>query len=130
MQILKYINEKPGFIIPLHGFKALYLNFFINLLCNKKIVFNNVSKEMFIFSTKEIDKYFLASQIYKFVAFRNKMSGFEYESQEKFKKLYKNPSTKYYNKLTAKDIFIIKDVIARDIEASDFALKLYQNENS
>lgn len=124
LEILKYINEKPGFIIPLKGFKGFYINFVTSLLFDKKLKFKMNSDEMFIFSTKEIDKFFFASQIYKFIAFRRNLSGFDFKNQEKFKKLYKNPNETAFSKLTAGDIFAVKEVIARETEATDFALKL------
>lgn len=125
-KILKYINEKVGFIVPLQGFKAFYLNFLLSLICDKKLSFKSKIPEMFVFSAKKIDNCFLASQIYKFVAFRKKMAGFDYETQEKFKKLYKTPNEKNFSKLTAGDIFAIKEAIARDVEAANFGLN-FQN---
>lgn len=125
-KILKYINEKQGFLTPLRGFKGFYINFIVSLICDKKLVFNTKSNGMFVFSAKSIDTYFLASQVYRFVAFRKKMPGFEYEVQEKFKKIYKTPNEKNFSKLTAGDIFALKEAIARDVESVDFAMKLHQ----
>ena len=125
VKILGNINEKQGFIIPLKGFKAFYLNFMLGLLCDKKFIFNKNSKEMFVFSTKGIDNFYLASQVYKFVAFEKKLAGFEYEIQEKFKKIYKRPNAKIFNALTAGEIFALKEAIARDIESVDFATKIH-----
>ena len=126
VDILKNINEKQGFILPLKGFKAFYLNFIISLLCDKKLVFKSTTDSMFIFHTKPIDKFFLASQVYRFVAFRKKMPGFEYDVQEKFKKIYKSPKASDFNMLTAGEIFALKEAIARDVESVDFAVKLNQ----
>ena len=123
-KILKYINEQPGFIPPQRGLSAIYLNFILSLLCDKKINFSNTSKEMFVFSVKDIDEYYLASQIYKFVAFRKNMPGFEEDTQKIFKKLYKNPKKIQNSKLTAGEIFAVKEAIARDVEAADFAFKI------
>lgn len=124
VKILKNINEKQGFLTPLKGFKAFYLNFFISLLCDKKLSFKMNTPSMFVFSGTPIDKYFLASQVYRFVAYRKKLPGFEYSVQDKFKKIYRNPNTKNFNSLTAGDIFALKEAIARDVESVDFAVKL------
>lgn len=125
VKILGNVNEKQGFITPLKGFKAFYLNFMLGLLCDKKLVFKKKSKEMFVFSTKGIDNFYLASQVYRFIAFEKNLAGFEYEVQEKFKKIYKRPNAKIFNTLTAGEIFALKEAIARDIEAVDFATKLH-----
>jgi len=127
-KILAYINEKPGFITPLKGGKAMFLNFVISLFCDKKLVFKKTSEAVFVFSKKEIDKYFLAAQIYKFIAYTKNLPGFEFTEQEKFKKLYRKPDNAAFEKLTAGDIFAIKEVIARESEAADFALSLTQEE--
>lgn len=125
VKLLANINEKQGFLTPLKGYKAFYLNFWIGLLCDKKIVFSTKTNEMFVFTTKDIDNFYLASQVYRFVAFKKNLAGFEYEIQEKFKKIYKNPNVKNFNSLTAGDIFALKEAIARDVEAVDFATNLY-----
>ncbi len=124
--ILKYINEQPGFITPQKGLSAIYLNFMLSLFCDKKIMFKNTTEEIFVFSVKDIDEYFLASQIYKFVAFRKNMPGFEEKTQKMFKKMYKNPKKIQSPKLTAGDIFAVKEALARDVEAADFAFKLHE----
>lgn len=128
MKLLNYINEKPGFIVPLKGKKAIFLNFITSLLGDKKISFKSETEAMFVFSKKEIDKFFFAAQVYKFVAFRKKMPGFDFEEQEKFKQLYRKPNETEYAKLTAGDIFAIKEVIARETESVDFAFKLNEEE--
>lgn len=128
VKLLQYIMESPGFIVPLKGYKAYFLNFVTGLLCEKKIIIKNETEAMFVFSMKEIDKFFFAAQVYKFVAFRKKMPGFSFEEQEKFKKIYKKPNPADFAKLTAGDIFAIKEVIARETEATDFALKLNDEE--
>ncbi len=125
VKLLGNINEKQGFLTPLKGYKAFYLNFWIGLLCDKKLVFSTKTNEMFVFTTKDIDNFYLASQVYRFVAFKKNLAGFEYEIQEKFKKIYKNPNVKNFNSLTAGDIFALKEAIARDVEAVDFATNLY-----
>lgn len=125
VKLLGNINEKQGFLTPLKGYKAFYLNFWIGLLCDKKFVFSTKTNEMFVFTTKDIDNFYLASQVYRFVAFKKNLAGFEYEIQEKFKKIYKNPNVKNFNSLTAGDIFALKEAIARDVEAVDFATNLY-----
>jgi len=128
VKLLRNINEQQGFIIPLKGFKAFYINFIFGLLCEKKIIFKAETDAMFIFNKNKVDVYYLASQIYKWIAFRKKLPGFEFSVQEKFKKLYNRMTEKELNKLSADEIFAIKEVIARESEASDFSIRLHSEQ--
>jgi len=128
VKLLRNINEQQGFIIPLKGFKAFYINLIFGLLCDKKINLKTKTEPMFIFNKNKVDVYYLASQIYKWVAFRKKLPGFEFPVQEKFKKLYNRMTEKELNKLSADEIFAIKEVIARESEASDFSIKLHSEQ--
>lgn len=128
VKILQNIGEKQGFITPLKGFKALYLNFVFGLICDKKLVISTKTQSVFVFNKNHIDPYFLSAQIYKWVAMRKKMGGFEFSVQEKFKKLYNKMTESEINKLSANEIFAIKEAIARESEASDFALKLHSEQ--
>ncbi|MGN0014461.1 MAG: hypothetical protein ACI37T_03485, partial [Candidatus Gastranaerophilaceae bacterium] len=129
VKLLKNVNEKQGFLTPLRGFKAFYINFVFSFLCEHKLVFKTKSESMFIFSSSPIDTFFLASQIYRYVAFKKNMPGYEAEVQEKFKKIYKNPNYKNFSSLTAGEIFALKEAIARDVEAVDFAEKLHKEQS-
>ena len=126
--ILSKIKEKQGFIPPIKGFEAYYLNFCLGLICDKKLVFKSETEPMFIFNTTQMDTYFLASQIYKYAAFKMNMSGFENSVRKNYKKIYYSPKASEIEKLTAGDIFAIKDAISRDVEAIDFGLS-FQDEN-
>lgn len=129
VKLLKNVNEKQGFLTPLQGFKAFYINFIFSLLCEHKFVFKMKTEPMFIFSSSVIDTFFLAAQIYRFVSFRKNMPGYEIDVQEKFKKIYKNPNQKNFESLTAGEIFALKEAIARDVEAVDFAEKLHKEQS-
>lgn len=124
VKLLQNINEKQGFIISLKGFKAFYINFVFGLICDKKLILKTTTEPLFIFNKNKVDMYYLAAQVYKWIAYRKKLPGFEYKVQEKFKKLYSKMTQDDLNKLSADEIFAIKEVIAREEEASDFAIKL------
>lgn len=126
--VLSKIKEQQGFIPPLKGFCAYYLNFCIGLICNKKLVFKSETEPMFVFNTKEMDVCFLASNIYKYIAFKMQMPGFDNSSRKNYKKIYYSPKVSEIEKLTAGDIFAIKDVVAREVESVDFGLS-FQDEN-
>ena len=83
---------------------------------------------MFIFNRNHVEPFYLAAQIYKWVALKKKMPGFEFEVQEKFKKLYGKMTEKEINKMSADEIFAVKEALARENEASDFGLRLYSEQ--
>ena len=60
--ILNFIKEEEGFITELKGFKALYLNFVISLICNKKITISFNTKPMFVLRDLEVDPYYMSHQ--------------------------------------------------------------------
>ena len=121
-KILGIINETEGFITPKKGLKAAYLNFIIN----KKLSFE--FGECFIMRDLPLDPYYTIHQFYSWYAFKSGFAGYEYEAQEKFKKIFyaKNQSEKI-NSLGISDILEVKEAINRDKEALDFVIKLATN---
>lgn len=128
VKLLQNIGEKQGFIIPLKGFKAFYINFVFGLICEGKINISFKTPPLFVFNKNNVEPFYLAAQIYKWIALKKKMPGFEFEVQEKFKKLYNKMTEKEINKLTADEIFAVKEALARENEAADFGLRLYSEQ--
>lgn len=128
VKLLQNIGEKQGFISPLKGFKAFYMNFVFGLICEGKINISFKTTPLFVFNKNNVEPFYLAAQIYKWVALKKKMPGFEFEVQEKFKKLYNKMTEKEINKLTADEIFAVKEALARENEAADFGLRLYSEQ--
>ena len=81
-KILAKINEQEGFILPKKGLKALYLN----LILNKKISFK--TPEMFVLRNGELNTYAFIYQFYNWYCYKMKLSGFDDETQEKFKHIF------------------------------------------
>jgi len=125
VKLLGNIGEEQGFIPPLKGFKAFYINFVFGLICDKKLIFKTETEPVFIFNKNKVDMYYLSAQVYKWIAFRKKLSGFDCKVRDKFKKLYLKMTENDLNKLSADEIFAIKEAIAREEEASDFAMKIH-----
>jgi hypothetical protein len=63
------IGENEGFIYPQKGFKALYLS----LLTDRKFSLN--TKEMFLLSKGEINKYYFIYHFYNWYAFKHNIAG-------------------------------------------------------
>ena len=115
-KLLNPICENEGFIYPSKGAKALY----ISLAANKKFALK--TDEMFILSQGEINKYYFIYHLYNWFAFKNNISGMDYESQELLKKyLFSNSDTK---ELQLAEIFKLKDAIKQDKASIEFVVKL------
>ncbi len=118
----KYLNpigENEGFIIPTRGAKALYFSILAKLKPSFK------TKEMFILSNGEINKYYFIYHFYNWYAFKHNISGLDAESQYLLKKyLYTNADTK---QLQLADIYKLKDAIKQDKASIEFVIKLCRN---
>ncbi len=118
-KILNTIRENEGFIYPATGLKAVYLSF----LTNKKFALR--TKEMFIVSEGELNKYYFIYHVYNWFAFKNNIYGIDAQSQELLKKyLFTNADTK---ELQLNDIYKLKDAIKQDKAAIEFVVKLCRN---
>ena len=116
--ILKLINEEEGFITELKGFKGL----FINLITEK--IFCTTSKPIFIISDNNLEPAILLHHFYKWYALQMDLPGFDFQTQENFKKhLKRNYDT---SKLSINEIIDMQEAIARDKEATQLALNYIQ----
>ena len=121
-KILSVINETEGFITPKRGLKALYLNAVINKKLSAKF------GECFIMRNLTLDPYYTIHQFYSWYAFKSGFAGYEYEAQEKYKKLFSSKNRSgVINTFGISDILEVKEAINRDKEALDFVIKLATN---
>ena len=115
-KILNPIGENEGFLYPAKGTKAIYLSLAINRKLSLK------TKEMFVLSKGDINKYYFIYHLYNWFAFKNNISGMESESQELLKKyLFTDSDTK---ELQLAEIFKLKDAIKQDRASIEFVIKL------
>ena len=123
-KILNLINETEGFITPKKGLKALYLN----AVLNHKLSFN--FKECFIMRNMEIDPYYAIYNFYSWFAFKSGFAGYDYDSQEKFKRLgYSQNKSEEIDSFSISDILSVKEAIRRDVEAIDFVIRIAKNKD-
>lgn len=115
-KLLKNIGEEDGFLLPLEGTKAMVLNWVLN----KKIAFK--TPVMFVFKEELLDEYFILQQFYKWFSYKSGLPGFDSKTQSIFKKYM----TKGYDitKLGLEDTLLLKEAVARDSEATDFAIEI------
>ncbi len=116
-KILSVIKEEEGLITPLEGIEALYLNTVTHSGFSLK------SKPMFVMRNGQIDPYYMAHQFYKWYALQMKLPGFDFMSQKIFK-IYLNSDGAILSNLTLDEMTGLKEAIARDQEATTFALDL------
>ncbi len=123
-KLLANINEEEGFLTPLKGFKACYINFILGLNSGK-INFNLKTRPMFIFNINNTEIYTVARALYKYYGYKNNLPGYDYKSQEIFKKIYKaEKNTSYNKKYTIEEMYSCKEAIARDLESINFTIQL------
>lgn len=123
-KILAKINEEEGFITPHKGWKAFYLNFWVGLLCDKKIVVSFKSREMFVMRDGEINVYYMLHQFHKWYGFKKNLPGFDELSQELFKENLDSMTDLSVKEMTIEEILSLKEAIARDAQAADFVIQL------
>lgn len=131
-KILSSLGEEEGFIIPLKGFKAVALNLFVGLLCEKRIKISRKTSAMMVFDKKSVEIYTIARAAYKYYGFKNQMPGYDYKSQTVFKKVYnkRKSSDSPFASCSIQDMYACKEAIARDIESINFTIELsveYEN---
>ena len=118
-KILSFIGEEEGFLTPLKGIKALYLRYFLGL----KLKFS--TKAIFVFSTDNTEIYTIARALYKYSGYKNNLPGYDYKSQELFKKVYNNKRKLIkIRRFSVKDMYACKEAIARDLESINFTIQL------
>lgn len=119
---LSKFGEEEGFITPQRGLKAILLS----IVLGKNIEF--FSKEFMVFDTGKTDIYIVARALYKYYGFKKNLSGYDYKSQEIFKKIYskRKQSTAIFEKCSIKDIMACKEALARDMESIKFTVELSQ----
>ena len=123
-KILAHIKEEEGFISPLKGWKAFYLNFWIGLIYNKKLNFSFKTKEMFVVKNTEIDIYFILQQFHLWFGFTKGLPGYDAKSRERLKTHIDKMSDADVNSMTMEEIIGLKEAVARDKEAAEFVVRL------
>ena len=124
LNLLKSVGINDGFLYPLKGFKAMYLSSIVS----KKLCFN--TKEMFVLSTGEINKYYFIYHFYNWYAFKHGIEGLDTESFELLNKYLYNAKDDDIDSLQLSDIYKLKNAIKQDKAAIDFVIKLCQQQET
>lgn len=122
--VLKLFGEEEGFIPPLEGVKAFFINLYVNLAAYKKIVISLKSNEMFILRPLSVNIYYMIHQFHIWYGYKLGLPGFNYKDRKNFKRVFKTLSEQDISGLTLGEIISLKESIARDVEAIDFVVNL------
>lgn len=123
-KLLAKINEEEGFITPLKGFKAFYLNFVTGFFAQKKLHLSFKSNEMFVMRDGEINIYYMLHQFHKWYGFKKNLPGYEEMAQDLFKDNLDNMSDSDVKEMSIEEILALKEAIARDAQAAEFVIQL------
>ena len=121
-KVLSVINEEEGLITALEGIEALYINIVT------ETGFSFKSKPMFIMRNGEIDPYYMIHQFYKWYSLYMGLPGFDFMSQKLFK-IALNSDPSMLSNLNLDEMTGLKEAIARDSEATSFALELAKSKD-
>lgn len=116
-KILKAIGEEEGFITELKGIKALYLNLYTNS------GFSFKSHPIFVLRNGEIEPLYMLHHFYKWYSMKTGLPGFDYKSQQNFKKYLKNINDPTIANLSIEATLALQEAVTRDKEATEFALE-------
>ncbi len=122
--ILCATGEEEGFITPLKGIKALYVNFLIGILVEKKLNISFATKEMFLLRDMPLDIYIMSHHFHKWYGYKMKLPGYDHKTQEKFKRIYKTLNDSEISQFSLAEVISIKEAVARNVESIDFVLNI------
>lgn len=123
-KLLKRIKEEEGFISPISGLKAFYLNFFTALLSKKRLKFSFKSEAMFVLKDAEPSIYFILHQFYLWYGYTKGLPGYDEKSRSLLKAHIDVMSESDVNGMSVEEIIGLKEAIARDREAAEFVIQL------
>lgn len=120
--LLKKINEHTGFISALEGTKAVYVN---------TITGNGMStttEPMFIISEdKQADYYLLLREFYLWYSYKKTLGGFDFKTQEIFKKYMNEKKNPAMSKLNYESMCDLQEALDRDSEANEFVMEILRH---
>ncbi|MFI3300311.1 MAG: hypothetical protein R3Y28_02710 [Candidatus Gastranaerophilales bacterium] len=117
-KILSVLQEEEGLICPQSGLSAIYLSI---MILGK---FSLKTEPMFVMREGEIDPFFMVHQFYKWYSLINNLPGYDEKSQKLFKKYFYYDADADLSNLKLDEIVGLQEAVARDKEATSYALEL------
>lgn len=128
-KILGCIKEEEGFITPLKGFKAFYLNIMLGIFSKKPLTFSCKTPAMFVLRNLPVNIYYMMHQFHKWYGFSVNLPGYDPQTQEDFKNAFSDLKNGDFGDMSVGEIIAMKEAIARDAEAIDFVIKLAKEQS-
>ncbi|MBQ4123854.1 hypothetical protein IJD44_09095 [bacterium] len=122
-KVLSKFHEEEGFIVPLSGKKAFFLNNILRMLKEKSFQMKFKTEPMFIFDAKDVEVYTVARALYKYYGYKNNLAGYDSRAQELYK-ITSHRKENIFKGLSAQDILACKEAMSRDMESINFTITL------
>ena len=116
-KLLKIVDEKPGFIQPAKGLKALY----INAISGLHLSFE--SQPVFVLEQKDLMITEFLHDFYLWLAMDMGLPGFEPEARKLFIRYFVKEEDKLLKKIQVNQMLMLKQAISRDKEAIEFVIE-------
>ncbi|OGI01347.1 MAG: hypothetical protein A2Y25_02505 [Candidatus Melainabacteria bacterium GWF2_37_15] len=124
-KILLLFGETEGFITPMKGIKALLFTTVINMFSPVKLKAGFSTPAIFALNDEPVNIYILAHQFHLWLSYINNLPGFEERTLYNFKNFWKQGhQSQDVSYLSVDEIFSLKDIIARELEALSFVKEL------
>lgn len=124
-KILLLFGDEPGFIPPKTGLNALFFALIINTFSSVKINTGFATLPLFALKDEPVNIYTMAHQFHLWLSYINYLPGFEEKTLRNFKNFWKlGPDSDDVSCLSVDEIFSLKDIIARELEALSFVREL------
>lgn len=123
--ILWFAGQEEGFIPPQKNLNALTLGLLINIFSSDKIELGLQTQGIFVFRDTDLNPYFLAYQLYHWMAYSKNLSGYDSRTVKQFKNIFNLEHDIMARKsLSIEEILSLRESIAREVAAIDMVVAL------
>jgi len=123
--VLWFVGEDEGFIPAKSGFQALALALCLNIFSNQKLALGFETPALFALKSYEVSPYFLAYQLYHWMAYSKNLSGYDAKTIKNFKNIFAlDKDIMAMKNLSIEEILSLREAIARDVEAIEMVAAL------
>lgn len=124
-KILWFLGEEEGFIPDKAGFDALTLSIFLKIFAEPKSEISLKTPAMFVLRDTQVSPYFLAYQLYHWMAYSKNLSGYDPKTVKNFKNIFAlDKDIMAMKNLSIEEILSLREAIARDVEAINMVVAL------
>lgn len=123
--LLWFVGQEEGFIPPQKNLQALFLGLLINIFSENKIQLGLQTQGMFVLRDTDLNPYFLAYQLYHWMAHSKNLSGYDEKTVKQFKNIFVIEQDIMARKsLSIEEILSLREAIAREVEAINMVVQL------